>query len=121
MLKRITGLTAVVLVLLVGAMVAQADEVGAIRLDSNPAALANVYRVEGGFSVWRWNAVAEQGEFQFYLPYDRLDEVREMAMANDENILMEQKDDVSFWVLASGEYQVNSPIIDGPTYAFVFN
>ena len=121
MLKRITGLTAVVLVLLVGAMVAQADEVGAIRLDSNPAALANVYRVEGGFSVWRWNAVAEQGEFQFYVSHDELEGVRELAMVNDENILVEQNDDVSFWVLASGEYQVNSPMIDGLTYAFVFN
>ena len=118
MFRRIVILSMALLMLALGAASALADEPE--RIDTNAASLANIYRVDDGFTIWRWNAVAKQGEFQFFVSYDEVDTALKLAKANNEHILLGASEDITFWALTSGQLQLNSVMIDGAAYEFVF-
>lgn len=114
--------TRIIVVLSIALMAVAAVAVNAeeSRLGSSYAALGNVYQDYNGYSVWLWNPTTEQGEFQFAVDYDTVDVALVEAKLMGENILITETDTVSMWALSTGQLQVNSPSVDGGTYAFTF-
>lgn len=107
--------------LLVGVMLAvSAVQADSIRLGSSYISLANIYQDDTGYSIWRYDPELEQGNYAMQVTYDEVESASEQAASSGEHVLLEEVGDISFWVLTSGECQVNSPTIDGTTYEFVF-
>lgn len=110
-MKRIMAIVGLVMVLIVGAIGVQAEENN--RYVHNPAAVANVFHAEEGIQVWRYNTELEQGFLDFYVSYDEMATAQALAISTGENVLIIESGDISMWALATGEYQVNSPIVGG--------
>ena len=118
-MKRTIVLMMVLIVLTVGVVGVQADEGN--RYVNNPAAIANVFHDNEGIYVWRWNAITEQGTFEFFADYDDMAVSQTLAIATGENVLIMESEDISLWALSTGEYQVNSPRVDGGIDENIFN
>ncbi len=119
MISKVTRISLVMAIALMAvfAIAVSAEE---SRVGSSYAALGNVYQNDDGYSVWLWNPSTERGEFQFAVGYDTVEAALAEAELMGENILIAETETVSMWALASGELQVNSPAVNGGTYAFTF-
>jgi hypothetical protein len=119
-MSKFTRILIIVAVLLTGVAMAQADNGEPERLGSNPASLANIYRVDYGYQIWRWEPEAEQGYFVLDVTYEEVETARELVETTGEPYLIESAADVEFWMLPDNHIQVNSPMVDGAAYTFVF-
>lgn len=118
MYQKATALLLIGVMLVLTVSAVQASE--AVRLGSSYISLANIYQDTTGFNIWRYEPDAERGTFTLSVTYDEIEVARDVAVAAGKHVLLEQVGDISFWVLTSGECQVNSPTITGETYEFVF-
>ena len=120
-MKKLLSAVFVGILLLVGAQAVFAGQEATRIGPPNRAVLANLYQVDYGYQVWRWDPITEQGYFALDVSYDEIEATRITVAETGTALIVEEAGDISLWVIENGALQLDSPMVDGVPYSYVFD